>query len=137
MAAITSSQILTARPRVALKATASSRVTPVKAVPRSETSALKKALVGAGVGALFAAQIAVLPSALADGPNPLEGSIEETRASSKMPATRSQIGGGSATEAKGEQANALQRKAGEANGRDGSQIPDKMQDIGQASGSPK
>ena len=44
------------------------------------------------------------------------------------------IGGGSATEAKGEQANALQRKAGEANGRDGSQIPDKMQDIGQASG---
>ncbi len=45
-----------------------------------------------------------------------------------------EIGGGSAAESKGEQANALQRAAGEATGRDGAQIPDKMQDIGQASG---
>lgn len=45
-----------------------------------------------------------------------------------------EIGGGSAAESKGEQANSLQRAAGEATGRDGAQIPDKMQDIGQASG---
>ena len=44
------------------------------------------------------------------------------------------IGGGSAAESKGEQANSLQRAAGEATGREGAQIPDKMQDIGQASG---
>ncbi|CAL5222386.1 g4742 [Coccomyxa viridis] len=137
MAAITMSQCITARPRVAVKTTASSRATPVKAVPRAETSALKRALVGAGVGALLAAQIAVLPSALADIPNPFQGSIEETRESSKMPATRGEIGGGTAAESKGEQANSLQRAAGEATGRDGAQIPDKMQDIGQASGSPK
>lgn len=48
--------------------------------------------------------------------------------------TAGEIGGGTAAESKGEQANSLQRAAGEATGRDGAQIPDKMQDIGQASG---
>ena len=41
---------------------------------------------------------------------------------------------GGAAEAKGKQANELQRAAGEATGRDGSQIPDKMQQVGDASG---
>jgi hypothetical protein len=41
---------------------------------------------------------------------------------------------GGAAEAKGEQANDLQRAAGKASGREGAQIPDKMQEIGQASG---
>ncbi|CAK0787400.1 hypothetical protein CVIRNUC_010620 [Coccomyxa viridis] len=136
MAAITSSQIVAARPRVAAKITASSRPTPAKALPRSESSKFKQALVGAGVGALLAAQVAVLPSALAlDIPNPFQGSIEETRDASKMPANRSEVGG--AAEAKGEQANELQRAAGEATGREGKQAPDKYQQIGDTSGSPK
>ena len=41
---------------------------------------------------------------------------------------------GGAAQAKGEQANELQRAAGEATGRDGKQIPDKMQQIGDQSG---
>ena len=45
-----------------------------------------------------------------------------------------EVGGGTAAEAKGDQANELQRAAGQASGREGAQIPDKMQDIGQASG---
>lgn len=79
--------------------------------------------------------LAVQPAFALDIPNPFQGSIEETRDASKMPANRSEVGG--AAQAKGEQANELQRAAGQASGRDGAQIPDKMQDIGQASGSPK
>ena len=45
-----------------------------------------------------------------------------------------QVGG--AAEAKGEQANDLQRSAGQATGRDGKQAPDKFQQIGDASGEP-
>ena len=41
---------------------------------------------------------------------------------------------GGAAEAKGEQANDLQRAAGEATGREGKQAPDKYQQIGDASG---
>jgi len=134
MAAIISSQIATVRPCVALKTAASSRATAVRAVPRAESS-LKKALVGAGVGVFLAAQVAVLPALALDIPNPFQGSIEETREASRMPATRGEIGG--AARAKGEQANQLQRAAGEATGRDGSQIPDKMQQVGDQSGSPK
>ena len=41
---------------------------------------------------------------------------------------------GGAAEAKGEQANDLQRAAGEATGREGKQAPDKYQQIGDTSG---
>ena len=41
---------------------------------------------------------------------------------------------GGAAEAKGEQANELQRAAGEATGREGKQAPDKYQQIGDTSG---
>ena len=56
----------------------------------------------------------------------------ECRSRGRCALAAGEVGG--AAEAKGEQANDLQRAAGEATGREGKQAPDKYQQIGDASG---
>ncbi|KAK9909670.1 hypothetical protein WJX75_005873 [Coccomyxa subellipsoidea] len=129
-----------------VKASASRREVCVKAiiVPKEAQPTLKRNIVGAGLGALLAAQIAILPAAIA-GPdlpfglnNPIGDDIQETRDASKMPANRSEVGSAAAS-AKGEQAQALSRSVGKAAGREGTEANKEKPSItdGADSGTPK
>ncbi|EIE24404.1 hypothetical protein COCSUDRAFT_61829 [Coccomyxa subellipsoidea C-169] len=112
--------------------------------PQQAQPNLKRNLAGAGLGALLAAQLAILPAAIA-GPdlpfglnNPIGDDIQETRDASKMPANRSEVGSAAAS-AKSDQAQSLSRSVGKAAGRQGTEANKDKPSItdGADSGTPK